>query len=118
MCKLQFVYTSYAPPPTRSGSAAAPGWHPGDAPGLVAAARRRNDATAIDHIDVVRCKDCEHCYDLSAKDPMEPYSGAGDGSFYCAEFDMDFYAPRYSAATYYCADGKRRTHGSEATGKE
>lgn len=60
-----------------------------------------------DHIDVVRCKDCEHCRLLN------------DGiSFECMELEMDFYAPHYSAATYYCADGKRRTHGSEATGKE
>ena len=36
----------YAPPPTRSGSAAAPGRHPEDAPGLVALAFGRS-ATAI-----------------------------------------------------------------------
>ena len=50
-----------------------------------------------DRVDIVRCKDCEHCRVLN--------DGA---SFECAEWEMDFYAPRYDAATYYCADGKRR----------
>lgn len=89
-----------------------------------------------DRVDVVRCKDCKHCYSLAvakskssiwpepsrplagitlplgqsylATDPMTPYDGSGDGSFFCEAFDMEFYAPHYDAATYYCADGERR----------
>lgn len=51
----------------------------------------------IDLVPVVRCKDCQHCRLLD------------DGeSFSCQESEMDYYAPTYSAATYYCVDGKRR----------
>lgn len=57
---------------------------------------------------IVLCKDCEHCFELDGKDPMTPYSGKGDGSFYCQEWDMDLYAPHYHADTYFCANGKRR----------
>lgn len=46
---------------------------------------------------VVRCRECRHCRLLN------------DGvSFECKELEMDFYAPQYDAATYYCADGERR----------
>ena len=55
---------------------------------------------------VIHCKDCANCFSLEAVDPMRPYDGSGDGSFYCAAFDMDFYAPRYNAATYFCADAE------------
>jgi len=57
---------------------------------------------------IVRCKDCRNCYKLANSDPMEPYDGSGDGSFYCTAFDMDFYAPQYHAASFYCADGAPR----------
>ena len=51
----------------------------------------------VDLVPVVRCKDCQHCRLLN------------DGvSFECTSWEMDFYAPTYNAATYYCADGKRR----------
>lgn len=56
--------------------------------------------------DIVLCKDCDHCFALTAVDPMEPYSGGGD--FYCSAFDMDFYSPSYNAETFYCADGVLR----------
>ena len=46
---------------------------------------------------VVRCKDCKHCRLLN--DHI---------SFECQEWEMAFYAPTYNAATFYCADGKRR----------
>ncbi|MBQ3478172.1 MAG: hypothetical protein IJH25_08380 [Clostridia bacterium] len=50
-----------------------------------------------DFVQVVRCKDCQHCRLLN------------DGvSFECTAWEMDFYAPTYNAATYYCADGKRK----------
>lgn len=50
-----------------------------------------------DLVPVVRCKDCQYCRLLN------------DGvSFECTSWEIDFYAPEYSAATYYCADGKRR----------
>ena len=52
---------------------------------------------AVDAVPVIRCKDCRYCRLLN------------DGiSFECAAWDMDFYAPHYSAETYYCADGERR----------
>lgn len=56
------------------------------------------DALAdVDAVQVVRCKDCQHCRLLN------------DGiSFECMEQEVDYYAPTYDAATYYCADGKRR----------
>ena len=53
---------------------------------------------AIDAVSVVRCKDCQKCTVWE------------DGhSFTCNEDEMDYYAPHYDAATYYCADGKRRS---------
>lgn len=67
-----------------------------------------NGVPAVDAAPVVRCADCVHCCDLKDVGPMEPYSGDGDGSFFCDCFDMDFYAPRYRAETYFCADGERR----------
>lgn len=63
-----------------------------------------------DRVDVVRCKDCRHCFELSATDPMTPYCGGADG-FFCEAFDMDFYTPHYDAGKYYCADGERREDG-------
>ena len=61
-----------------------------------------------DRVDVVRCKYCMNCFDLGRTDPMTPYSGRGDGSFYCLGWDMELCAPYYSAETFFCADGKRR----------
>ena len=44
---------------------------------------------------VTRCKDCANCFILS------------DGrSFTCNANEIDYYAPAYDAATFYCADGK------------
>jgi molybdenum cofactor biosynthesis enzyme MoaA len=61
------------------------------------ARRALKNLPAIDAVKVVFCKDCEHCRLLN------------DGvSFECMTFEMDFYAPTYDAATFYCADGKRR----------
>lgn len=64
-----------------------------------------NDA---DTEKITRCMNCAHCFDLEPVDPMKPYSGTGDGSFFCMEFDMDFYAPHYRAETFYCKDGTPR----------
>lgn len=51
---------------------------------------------AVDAEVVVYCKNCPRC---------KIY---GDGhSFSCSEYETDFYAPAYDAATYFCADGKR-----------
>lgn len=50
-----------------------------------------------ERVSVVRCVDCKYCILLS--------DGQG---FYCGARDVDLYAPRYSAETYYCADGERR----------
>lgn len=63
---------------------------------------------AIDAVSVVRCKDCQKCTVWE------------DGhSFTCNEDEMDYYAPHYDAATYYCADGKRRKdHGNQAVDGE
>lgn len=69
---------------------------------LVATGKLFEMAT-VELVPVVRCKDCEHCRLLN------------DGvSFECMTFEMDFYAPTYSAATYYCADGKRRTANDQS----
>ena len=70
---------------------------PGQSVSLSEAMALMKDWPTIELVNVVRCKDCQHC---------DPYK---DGeSFYCSELDMDFFAPTHSAATYYCADGKRR----------
>ena len=68
--------------------------------------RRLNTATigkaihavpTLDVVSVVRCKDCQFCTMLN--------NGVG---FFCSSWATDFYSPHYDAATYYCADGKRR----------
>ena len=67
------------------------GTEEGDAMGMI------NVEHTSERVSVVRCVDCKHCTLLN------------DGkSFDCAAWEMDFYAPRYSAQTYYCADGERR----------
>ena len=62
---------------------------------------------------VVHCAKCARCYDLDDRNPRVPYSGTGDGSFHCAKFDMDFYAPDYRAETWFCADGIPRGTGGD-----
>lgn len=58
---------------------------------------RLEQVAAIDAVMVVRCKNCQKCTVWE------------DGhSFTCNEDEMEYYAPHYDAATYYCADGKRR----------
>ena len=61
--------------------------------------------------EIVNCADCAHCYDLFDGEALRPYSGRGDGSFYCLKLDMEFYAPDYSAVTFYCADGITKRKG-------
>ena len=70
--------------------------------------RAIHSVPTLDIVQVVHCKDCQHCRLLN------------DGvSFECTSWEMDFYAPEYSAATYYCADGKRREeHGDKASDGE
>lgn len=64
-----------------------------------------------DRVDVVRCKDCAHCFELAEYVDLEqPYRGGKDG-FFCREHDMEFYTPHYDARTYYCADGVKRQNG-------
>jgi len=59
--------------------------------------------SAVDAVPVIRCKDCRYCRTL------------GDGhSFECVRNDMEFYAPTYDAATYYCADAERRDDDADA----
>lgn len=62
---------------------------------------------AEDAVCVIRCKDCGHCFELAATDPLTPYHGGKEG-FYCEAWDTDFYAPHYNPETYYCADAKPR----------
>lgn len=51
----------------------------------------------ITFVPVVNCKDCKHCRLLN------------DGiSWDCADWEQAFYAPEYNAATWYCANGKRK----------
>ena len=57
---------------------------------------------------VIRCMNCAKCFDLDDADPRPEYSGTGDGSFYCAGWDMEFYAPEYTAETFYCGDAVER----------
>ena len=53
---------------------------------------------AVDAAPVVFCKHCRKCTIWE------------DGhSFTCNKDEIDYYAPTYDAATYYCADGKRRS---------
>jgi hypothetical protein len=66
------------------------------------------DMPEVETPDVVRCAECASCYRLTPVDPMIPHDGTGDPSFYCERFQMDFYAPRYNANTYFCAEGVRR----------
>lgn len=68
-----------------------------------AAVRSESLTPTIDAVPVVRCKNCQKCTVWE------------DGhSFTCNEDEMDYYAPHYDAATYYCADGIRREdHGTE-----
>ena len=60
-----------------------------------------------DAVRVIRCKDCGHCFELAATDPLTPYHGGKEG-FYCEAWEADFYAPNYNPETYYCADAKPR----------
>ena len=55
----------------------------------------------------IHCKDCGHCFELAATDPLTPYHGGKEG-FFCAAWDTDFYAPHVNPDTYYCADAKPR----------
>lgn len=58
---------------------------------------------AIDAIPITRCKDCRHCRVL------------GDGhSFECVNNDIEYYAPTYDAATYYCADAELKDDDDDA----
>jgi len=62
-----------------------------------------HDEPAVDAEKVTRCRDCQHCRLLN------------DGvSFECTSWEMDFYAPEYSAATYFCADAKPREGAASA----
>ena len=58
-------------------------------------------------VRVIRCKDCGHCFELAATDPLTPYHGGKEG-FYCEAWDTDFYTTHYNPETYYCADAKPR----------
>lgn len=59
--------------------------------------------------EVVRCAQCDSCYEIRPRTgPLIPYKGDGDGSFYCAEWDMEMYSPHYVAEEYFCGDGRRR----------
>lgn len=68
----------------------------------------RETLLAIAGKPVRRCMNCAKCFDLDEVDPRVPYSGTGDGSFYCAGWDMEFYAPEYTAETFFCGDAVER----------
>ena len=55
-------------------------------------------------VAVVRCKDCKRCR-LLKEVP----------GFACAKHEMVFYAPYYSAETYFCADGEPREPQKDVT---
>ena len=51
----------------------------------------------------MRCRHCDNCRLLN------------DGiSFECKEWGMDFYAPHYTADTFFCADAKPREGAPDA----
>jgi hypothetical protein len=50
----------------------------------------------VDMVEVVRCKDCEHCYFASNRVPDER-------SYACEKHGIDV------TQDWYCADGERRT---------
>lgn len=58
----------YAPPPTRSGSAAAPGRHPEDAPGLVAPAGSGSGATARARLNAESARRSKSCFQMLLSD--------------------------------------------------
>ena len=58
-----------------------------------------------DRVNVVRCKDCKHCFSCE-NDPMTPYDGETD--WYCAEFDVDWHVLALDPNRFYCANGERR----------
>lgn len=61
--------------------------------------RMIEDAPSVDAEPVIRCKHCAHCVPLQ------------DGkSFYCKSSEMEFYAPYYDMATYFCGDREAKTN--------
>lgn len=56
----------------------------------------------------IHCAECKYCYMLPGDWPKVPYNDTGDGSFHCDFWDMEFYAPRYRAETYFCGDAEER----------
>ena len=58
-----------------------------------------------DRVDVVRCRDCKHCFSL-VQDPLLPYDG--EPLWYCECFDDDWYVLDKDPNRFYCADGERR----------
>lgn len=60
---------------------------------------------ASNQVNVVFCKDCRKCNVWK------------DGhSFTCNADEIDYYAPTYDAATYFCADGERRIEDNVPVG--
>jgi len=55
------------------------------------------DAPTLDVMSVVRCKDCTHCAIWE--------DGKG---FTCEYNEMEYYAPHYSAETYFCGNAVRK----------
>lgn len=55
------------------------------------------EAPTLDVMSVVRCKDCMHCAIWE--------DGKG---FTCEYNEMEYYAPHYSAETYFCGDAVRK----------
>lgn len=63
----------------------------------------------IEQAPAIRCEGCKHCMKIS--NPPEAWDGSGDGSFMCDSWEADFYAPTYTAQTYFCGDYKPREEG-------
>lgn len=62
-----------------------------------------NEMAMVELVPVVFCRNCARC---------KVY---GDGhSFNCMENDIDYYAPKYDADTFFCGDGKRRTANDQS----
>lgn len=56
-----------------------------------------------DCVEVVRCKDCKHCFDYDKKTPYD-----GECEWYCKRWNKTFNSYLIDPYKFYCAEGKRR----------
>ena len=71
----------------------------------------QNVTKVSDRVDVVRCRDCKHCYSIDS-DPLIPYDG--ESRWYCENFDYDWSVLALDPCRFFCADGERREDDEQA----